>query len=67
MAELAQLLSRGGGRVPLRSILDTCETRTEIVVLFLAVLELLKVGRLWAEQGQAFAEIVLVESLAEPA
>ena len=67
MTELAQMLAQSGGRVPLRTMLETCETRTEIVVLFLAVLELLKVGRLWAEQGQAFAEIVLVESPGEPA
>ena len=66
MAELGKMLSQRRGRVPLRTMLETCETRTEIVVLFLAVLELLKVGRLWAEQGQAFGEIVLVESGAEP-
>jgi chromatin segregation and condensation protein Rec8/ScpA/Scc1 (kleisin family) len=38
------------------------------VVLFLAVLEMIKAGGLWAEQEEAFGDITLVlEAAAEPA
>jgi chromatin segregation and condensation protein Rec8/ScpA/Scc1 (kleisin family) len=37
------------------------------VVLFLAVLEMIKVGRLWAEQDRPFGDITLVETAPEPA
>ena len=36
------------------------------MVLFLAVLELIKSGRLWAEQEHPFGDITLVESRPEP-
>ncbi len=57
----------GRGRLSFRPLLAACQTRTEIVVLFLAVLELIKAGRLWAEQDRPFGEIILVEGAAEPA
>ncbi len=65
--EISGALDRKRGRLGLRPLLEACETRTEIVVLFLAVLELIKSGRLWAEQPEPFGEIVLVEGAVEPA
>ncbi len=67
IAEVTKALSRRGGRLRFRPLLAACQTRTEIVVLFLAVLELIKSGRLWAEQPEAFGEIELIEAAAEPA
>jgi len=62
IAEVSQALSLNKGRLPFRPLLAACRTRTEIVVLFLAVLELIKGGSLWAEQAQAFGDIELIES-----
>ena len=59
--DISSTLKRGGGRVAFRSILEKCSSRTEIVVLFLAVLEMIKKGSLWAEQEGSFGEIELVE------
>ncbi len=67
IADVTKALSRRGGRLRFRPLLAACRTRTEIVVLFLAVLELIKSGRLWAEQPEAFGEIELIEAAAEPA
>lgn len=63
--EITQKLARGKGRLPFKPLLSACKTRTEIVVLFLAVLELIKDGHLWAEQESAFGEIQLTETTAE--
>lgn len=65
IAEVSQKLAKGKGRLPFRPLLAACKTRTEIVVLFLAVLELIKGGTLWAEQQTAFGEIELIETTAE--
>ena len=65
IAEVSQKLAKGKGRLPFRPLLAACKTRTEIVVLFLAVLELIKGGDLWAEQETAFGDIVLIETTAE--
>jgi len=65
--EVSRALVRRRGRLRFGSLLAACKSRTEIVVLFLAVLELIKTGRLWAEQDRPFGEIVLVEAAAEPA
>jgi segregation and condensation protein A len=62
IAEVSQALSQNEGRLAFRPLLAACRTRTEIVVLFLAVLELIKGGSLWAEQAQAFGDIQLIES-----
>ncbi|MDO8616980.1 MAG: ScpA family protein [Dehalococcoidia bacterium] len=67
MEEITRSLARGRGRLPFRPLLAGCQTRTEIVVLFLAVLELIKSGRLWADQPEPFGEIELMEAAAEPA
>lgn len=64
MAEVKQKLS-GGARLRFRPLLAECKTRTEIVVLFLAILEMIKGGELWAEQETPFGDIELVEQ--EPA
>jgi segregation and condensation protein A len=62
IAEVSHALSQNEGRLPFSPLLAACRTRTEIVVLFLAVLELIKGGSLWAEQAQAFGDIELIES-----
>ena len=64
---LSLALERSQGKLAFRPLLAACETRTEIVVLFLAVLEMIKAGRLWAEQARPFGDITLVETAAEPA
>jgi chromatin segregation and condensation protein Rec8/ScpA/Scc1 (kleisin family) len=46
--------------MPFRELLATCTTRREVIVLFLALLELIKRGEAWAEQEAPFAEIVIV-------
>ena len=67
MEEISGALDRRKGRLQFRPLLVACQTRTEIVVLFLAVLELIKAGRLWAEQRRPFGDITLVEAAAKPA
>jgi segregation and condensation protein A len=67
IAEIGQALSSKKGRLRFRPLLAKCETRTEIVVLFMALLEMIKGGQLWAEQDQPFGDIVLVEAAATPA
>ncbi|MFQ6019608.1 MAG: segregation and condensation protein A [Dehalococcoidia bacterium] len=58
--EIETALDSGGGRLAFRPLLEACQSRTEIVVLFLATLELIKAGRLWAEQETTFGKIELV-------
>ena len=48
------------GRVSFRGVIDSCVTRMEIIVSFMAVLELIKSGVLDAVQDATFADIVLV-------
>ena len=67
IAEVSKALTTGRGRLAFRPLLAACQTRTEIVVLFLAVLELIKGGTLWAEQLQAFGDIELIETAIEAA
>jgi len=67
IGELSLALESASGRLAFRPLLAACETRTEIVVLFLAVLEMIKGGRLWAEQRRPFGDITLVETAAKPA
>jgi segregation and condensation protein A len=67
MAEVGEAVSRNRGRLPLRPLLTSCRTRTEIVVLFLAILEMIKGGTLWAEQETPFGDIDLIETAAETA
>jgi segregation and condensation protein A len=53
-------------RISFREIVDACASRMEIIVAFLAVLELIKSRVLDAVQDDAFADIVLVPA-EEPA
>jgi segregation and condensation protein A len=48
------------GRVSFRGIIDACRTRMEIIVSFMAVLELIKSRVLEAMQDASFSDIVLV-------
>ena len=64
--EISAALRQKRGRLRFRPLLEKCETRTEIVVLFMALLEMIKGGGLWAEQDQPFGDIVLVEAAATP-
>ena len=48
------------GRVSFRAVIDACGTRMEIIVSFMAVLELIKSRVLDAVQDATFADIVLV-------
>ena len=64
--EIASALGKKRGKLAFRPLLAACKTRTEVVVLFLAVLEMIKGGGLWAEQEQAFGDITLVEEADVP-
>ncbi|HUF53344.1 MAG TPA: ScpA family protein [Dehalococcoidia bacterium] len=63
--EISTAITRKGGRHRFKPLLQACKTRTEIVVLFLAVLELIKGGGLWAEQQEAFGDIELYDTALE--
>jgi segregation and condensation protein A len=68
IAEIAGALLAQEGRLAFTPLLVVCKTRTEVVVLFLAVLEMIKAGGLWADQDEAFGDITLVrEAASEPA
>jgi len=62
--KVAQIRERLGAehRVSFRTLIEECTTRMEIIVSFLAVLELIKSRVLEALQDVAFADIVLVPS-----
>jgi len=57
--ELEAILARNDGPISFQQLLQSCQSRREVIVLFLAVLELLKQGRLWAYQSSPFAEILI--------
>jgi segregation and condensation protein A len=59
--EIQTALAKKSGKLGFRPLLSACKTRTEVVVLFLAVLEMIKGGSLWAEQEEPFGDITLVE------
>lgn len=63
--EIVEALQREG-RVSFRRLVAACRSRVEVIVSFLAVLELIKALRLRAEQDGLFADILLLP-LAEPA
>jgi segregation and condensation protein A len=50
------------GRVSFRALIEECGTKMEIIISFMAVLELIKLRVLEALQDAAFADIVLVPS-----
>ena len=59
VAELSQALRRQQ-RVSFRKFISACRSRVEVIVAFMAVLELIKDLRLWAEQDALFGDISLV-------
>jgi segregation and condensation protein A len=61
IAYLRELLTRDGN-VSFRNIIEQCATRMEIIVSFLAVLELIKSRVMEAVQDAAFADIILTPS-----
>lgn len=56
---LREMLAREG-RVSFRGVIEACGTRMEIIVSFMAVLELIKSRVLEAVQDAAFADIALI-------
>ena len=66
VAELTAMLERRP-RLSFRSFISAARTRIEVIVSFLAVLELIKTLRLRAEQDAAFGDIALVAVQPEPA
>lgn len=46
-------------RLSFRAVMMACKSRTEVVIAFLAVLELIKAGSVWAEQEETFGDIIL--------
>jgi segregation and condensation protein A len=57
--------ARRAGRLSFTLLLEECKSRLEVIVTFLALLELLKMGRLLVEQAGPFGDI-WVESRPEP-
>ncbi len=51
---------RETGQVSFRRLVLACKSRVEIIVSFLAVLELIKAGRVWGQQEELFGDISLV-------
>jgi len=51
---------RETGQVSFRKLVLSCRSRLEVIVSFLAVLELIKSGRVWGQQEELFGDISLV-------
>ncbi|MBI2761004.1 MAG: segregation/condensation protein A [Chloroflexi bacterium] len=66
LAALEAELSEAG-RVSFNAFIASCFTRIEIVVGFMAVLELIKGGRAAAEQPEPFGDIIIVTQTPVPA
>jgi segregation and condensation protein A len=66
MARIEEQLAREG-RVPFVRIFTPPLTRGRLLGLFLAILELIKMGKIQAEQGDLFEEIWLAPKRSEPA
>lgn len=65
LANLRQRLQRDG-RFSFRQVMESCKTRLEVVLAFLAILELLKAGECDAEQDERYGDINVVALAAEP-
>jgi segregation and condensation protein A len=61
--ELIEHLVRNGEPVSFVHVVGRRASRIDVVVSLWAVLELIKRGRLWAQQSELFGEIVLLEKL----
>jgi segregation and condensation protein A len=57
---IARSLHAGGGQVSFQTMLSQAQSRMEVVVTFLAVLELIKRRKIEASQAQAFGEIQIL-------
>ncbi|HJX61452.1 MAG TPA: segregation/condensation protein A [Dehalococcoidia bacterium] len=66
MEKVMTAVTRGRGRASFRALVEACTSRTEIIVVFLAVLELMKAGRVSAEQEESFGDIALVATPVAP-
>jgi segregation and condensation protein A len=69
MAAVTAAVASGSGRVSFRALVEACSSRIEVIVVFLAVLELIKAGQVVARQRTRFRDIMLVatEAAAEAA
>jgi segregation and condensation protein A len=65
--ELIRDLLAAEGRASFRALIEQCRTRMEVVVSFMAVLELIKSQTIDARQDAAFADIVLEPAEDAPA
>jgi segregation and condensation protein A len=65
--ELIRDVMTSTGRASFRALIEQCRTRMEVVVTFLAVLELIKSRVLEAQQDAAFEDIELVPAEDAPA
>jgi segregation and condensation protein A len=60
MAAVMAAVASGSGRVSFRALIETCTSRIEVIVVFLAVLELIKGGQLVARQRARFRDIMMI-------
>jgi segregation and condensation protein A len=57
---------RTGGRLSFTRLIEDCQTRFEVIITFLAILDLLKTEDLRAEQDASFGEIMLTSINGQP-
>lgn len=57
---IARALTQGGGRSSFQALMAQAPSRIEVVVTFLAMLELIKRRKIEAQQGELFGDIALV-------
>jgi segregation and condensation protein A len=60
MTAVMAAVASGSGRVSFRALVETCTSRIEVIVVFLAVLELIKAGQLVARQRARFRDIMMI-------
>jgi segregation and condensation protein A len=60
MTMVTEAVASGSGRVSFRALVEACSSRIEVIVVFLAVLELIKAGQLVARQRGRFRDIMMI-------
>lgn len=60
MLGLLRIIKKNGGRMHFDEAFSELPTREEVVTQFLALLELLKLGEMYAEQGDVYGDIILI-------
>lgn len=60
MAAVTAAVASGSGRVSFRALVEACTSRLEVIVVFLAILELIKDGQLVARQRGRFRDIMMI-------